>query len=231
MLSRQQCRDADATAIGHFGIPGIVLMENAGRGCAELLLSYSQIPSEDQATLVLCGPGNNGGDGFVVARHLYNAGVKVKVVLFASGESYSGDALINLRALRHFQLPIVQFDNQWDDKKIESEFGMIERSETRWVVDAMLGTGAHGHPRAPFQSAIGTANEMDVQRFAIDLPSGLDCDSGEPSKTTFMAHVTGTFVDRKIGFQNPAATAFLGEVHVIGIGAPPEIVRIAQPPA
>lgn len=225
MLSRQQCRDADATAIGKFGIPGIVLMENAGRGCVDLLVSSAPNQLAGEAFLILCGPGNNGGDGFVIARHLYTAGISVKVVLFANWESYSEDALINLRALSRLRLPVVEFDETWDDPKIKSVFGTIKRTDTSWVVDAMLGTGAYGDPRPPFQTAIEIVNQMEVRRMAVDIPTGLDCDTGNPSATTFRAHLTGTFMGRKLGFDNPTAEEYLGEVRVIGIGAPPEIIR------
>lgn len=229
MLSREQCRRVDQIAIEKFHIPGLVLMENAGRNCAEKLLSYiDQNPPSEQAVVILCGPGNNGGDGFVIARHLYNAGLKVRVILFSPSEQYSGDALTNLISLSGLQLPVVEFDPEWTSKDVHAVFREVTSAPTTWIVDAMLGTGAKGEPRAPMDRAIEIANSMDVRSMAVDIPSGLDCDTGVPSKPTFNADVTCTFIDRKIGFDNAAAASCLGEVLVVDIGAPPEILELDQ---
>jgi len=226
LLNRKQCRDADFNAINHFGIPGIVLMENAGRGCVERLLWHSpQAKLSEQAVLILCGPGNNGGDGFVMARHLYNARIPVKVLLFTKPETYSGDAAVNLKSLSRLRrLPVVEFDPGWDEAKLKSVFAKVKRSKTTWVVDALLGTGAKGEPRPAMAKALELANSMEVRRLAVDIPSGLDCDTGEASTTTFRAHVTCTFIDHKTGFENGSAEPFLGVVTLVGIGAPDEII-------
>jgi NAD(P)H-hydrate epimerase len=205
-------------------IPSLILMENAGRTCAERLIWHShRKPLSEQAVVVLCGPGNNGGDGFVIARHLYNAGIKVKVVLFRAAEGYTGDSLLNLTALSRLRLPVVEFNDAWSDEKLEEVMSKVRRSESTWVVDALLGTGATGDPRGGMARAIRQANRMEVRRFAIDIPTGLDCDSGSVSKTTFRADLTCTFIDTKVGFQNEDASPFLGQVVVVGIGAPDEI--------
>lgn len=225
MLTRQQSQTSDRVAIDGFRIPSLVLMENAGRNCAEKILWHShQIPRSSQAVVVLCGAGNNGGDGFVIARHLFNQGVKVKVILCCPAEKYSGDALLNLNAISRYRLPIVEFDGSWQREKAISMMTKVKRLPTTWVVDALMGTGAAGEPRGVVKDAIDIANEMSVRRFAVDLPSGLDCDTGVPSKSTFRADITGTMIDAKIGFENPAAVPYLGLVYVVDIGAPKEIV-------
>ncbi len=225
LLTRQQCRDADANAIKRFNIPSIVLMENAGRSCVDRLMwHHPQGKLDELAVLILCGPGNNGGDGFVMARHLSNQGVPVKVVLMASAESYSGDALANLNSLARLRFPIVEFDAGWSDSKIDSVFSHVRRRPVNWIVDAMLGTGAKGPPRPPIAKAIKAANRSDVRRLAVDIPSGLDCDTGEVFEPTFRADLTCTFIDRKTGFQTEAAAEVLGVVTVVDIGAPAEIV-------
>ena len=229
MLTRQQCREADAKAIQLFGIPSLVLMENAGRNCAASLIWHSHHRPRDQhAVIVLCGPGNNGGDGFVIARHLYIEGFKVKVVLFSRPEAYSGDARTNLNALARLRLPVVELSANWRTEKIESVFERVGRRKTTWIVDALLGTGSEGEPRSLLGLAIEVANQLDLKRLAVDIPTGLDCDSGEPAEATFRADLTCTFIDSKVGFANPKAKPFVGTVLVEGIGAPNEIVGFAD---
>lgn len=204
-------------------------MENAGRSCAEKLLWHSPQPTwKDQAVLVLCGPGNNGGDGFVIARHLYCAGLKVKLVLFAAPERYQGDAKANLDAISRLRIPVVEFDDGWNDEKLMTVFAKIKRNATTWVVDALLGTGAKGDPRRPMARAIDMANDMDAKRLAVDIPSGIDGDSGAVSNSTFRADLTCTFIAEKRGFAFPTAQQFLGLVSVAEIGLPPEALKIVM---
>lgn len=233
MLSREQCRAADQIAITRYGIPGIVLMENAGHNCARELIAFDMLTSDrrrierpegvvpDSKTgVILCGPGNNGGDGFVIARHLSLAGWNVKVFLFGRGEDVSGDALTNLNSISRFSIPVIELEAAWTPQKIESSFLSVRRTPTRWVIDALLGTGATGDPRAAMANAINVVNGLDVGRMAIDIPSGLDCETGIPSATTFRADLTCTMVDQKIGFANSRASEYLGTVKIVGIGAP-----------
>lgn len=227
MLNRQQCRDADAAATNKFKIPSIVLMENAGRSCVDRLMwHHPQGKLKELSVLILCGPGNNGGDGFVMARHLYNHGVPVKVILFARAESYSDDALINLNSLSRLRLPVIEFDPDWSVEKVDSVFSKIKRHATSWVVDAMLGTGATGDPRPAMAKAIVAVNRLDARRLAVDIPTGLDCDTGKVSATAFQADLTCTFIDRKPGFESDAAAEVLGVVTVVDIGAPAEIAVV-----
>ncbi len=227
LLTRQQCRDADATAINKFNIPSIVLMENAGRSCVERLMwHHPQGKLDELAVLVLCGPGNNGGDGFVMARHLYNQGVPVKVVLLAAVESYSGDALANLNSLSRLRLNVIEFDSNWKDEKVDSVFSKAKRRSVNWIVDAMLGTGAKGQPRSAMAKAIRAANRSGARRLAVDIPTGFDCDTGALSDPTFRADLTCTFIDQKTGFGSDTAAEVLGVVTVVDIGAPSEIIQI-----
>ena len=229
MLSREQCRRVDRIAIEQFQIPGLILMENAGRNCAEQLISRcDQKHLAQQSAVILCGPGNNGGDGFVIARQLYTRGLRVKVILLSAPESYAGDALVNLKALSGLQLPVIEFDQRWTDEQIAEVISEANGISATWIVDALLGTGAKGEPRPPMDRVIGIANRIDVRRLAIDIPSGLDSDTGQTSRSTFAADITCTFIDRKIGFDNPAAATWLGEVIVVGIGAPPEILSMRE---
>jgi NAD(P)H-hydrate epimerase len=207
-LTRQQVRDLDRRAIDEYGVPGVVLMENAGRGAAEVLISLGI----HGRVLVCCGKGNNGGDGFVITRHLHNRGVQVNTMLFVKPDELTGDALTNYRILErgHYPLQIVTGPD------LDSFKQELDRSE--WIVDALLGTGLSGSVRAPFDKIIETINAHQGRVLAVDIPSGLDCDTGKPLGVAVRACHTVTFVAPKTGFANPPASEWLGCVHVADIG-------------
>lgn len=190
-------------------MPGILLMENAGRGCAELLVRHTPHLSQ---VAICCGKGNNGGDGFVIARHLNNANIPVELLLFADPGEITGDAALMLHILRHTAVPIHECSG-YDD--ITSH---LERAA--WVVDALFGTGLNGPVRTPFDSVIAAVNASARPVLAVDIPSGLDCDTGQPLGAAVRATLTATFVAQKVGFAIPAAKPYLGTVHVLDIGAP-----------
>jgi NAD(P)H-hydrate epimerase len=208
-LSRSQVRDLDRRAIQEYGVPGVVLMENAGRGAAELLLSLGI----HGRVLICCGKGNNGGDGFVIARHLANRGVNIQVLLCTPPEELTGDALLNFRIIQRGQYPVQVLGNSLGGLQEE-----LARSE--WVVDALFGTGLSGPVRAPFDRIIDAINARGNHVLAVDIPSGLDCDSGKPLGPTIRAGHTATFVAPKQGFANPAAVPYIGLAHAVDIGLP-----------
>lgn len=222
-MTRDQVRDVDRRAMDEFGLPGVVLMENAGRGCVDWLTELGV-----SGRVVICaGGGNNGGDGFVIARHLSNRGIDVEVLLFADPGSLRGDAAINFAVIEHAGLPlrvVKEFDQQEAQRLHEG---------VDWIVDALLGTGTRGPLREPFPQIIAAMNDSSARVFAIDLPSGLDCDTGCPTDsqtpTAVRADYTATFVARKRGFENPASEVFTGEVRVIDIGVPHSMFRDEQP--
>ena len=209
-MSRDEVRDVDRRAIEEYGLLGVVLMENAGRGCTDLLLSLGV-----QGPIVICaGKGNNGGDGFVIARHLENHGVPVRVLLFASPEDLHGDAAVNYRVLEASGTPI---------RTIAAPTRAIVDTElagAEWIVDALLGTGTRGEIREPFLTVIQSINSASAQVLAVDLPSGMDCDTGESLGGCVVAKHTATFVAPKLGFQFDASNRFTGTVHVVDIGVP-----------
>lgn len=217
-LTRQQARDFDRRATEELGIPSIVLMENAGRGVVDVLLRREATP---RTVFILCGKGNNGGDGFVIARHLALRGVNAKVALLAPPNELQGDALTNYRIFVRSHLPLV------DLSQVDYLREVLDREAmgTDWLIDALLGTGAHGEPREPYRTVIEWMNRQQAQRLAVDVPSGLDCDTGKASAATVRAEVTCTFVAPKVGFTNPAASEFLGELDVVDIGIPPQALR------
>ena len=212
LLSRDEVRALDRRAIDELGVPSVVLMENAGRGAAELLVTLGVAGP----VVICCGKGNNGGDGFVVARHLDSQGVSVKVLLFARPEELSGDAAINHGVVSRASLPVKVHAGSaphWDDIR-------LDLATADWVVDALFGTGLRGPVRPPFDQLIELINTSPARVFAVDIPSGLDCDTGKPLGATIRAHHTATFAALKKGFVEPAAKTWLGQVHVLDIGIP-----------
>lgn len=221
-LTREEVRAVDRRAIDEFGMTGLVLMENAGRGAAERLLALGV----DGPVIVCAGKGNNGGDGFVIARHLELLGCDARVLLFANPSELSGDAAVNWRILEAAETPRVVLGRQPSLSDIDHAL-----SHADWIVDALLGTGTLGEVREPYRTAIAAINRSARKVLAVDLPSGLDCDTGEPIETLVdgipvcvrAAH-TATFVARKRGFDLPTSQAFTGDVHVVGIGAPKKLI-------
>jgi len=220
-LSRAEVRDIDRRAIEEFGMSGLVLMENAGRGCVDTLAALGC----RGPVVVVCGKGNNAGDGFVIARHLDLRSIPVKVILLHPPTDLRGDAAANHSILSRSGITITDFSISFDPRAFDAELAGAE-----WIVDALLGTGATGAPRSPLDAAIRRMNASPAKRLAVDLPSGLDCDSGVAADPTIVAHHTCTFVAPKIGFSNPAAAPYLGEVHVLDIGAPCSLHQEAVPP-
>ena len=168
--------------------------------------------------MICCGRGNNAGDGFVIARHLDLRGCKVRVLLFCDPSDLRGDAAANFSILAKCDVP-VRVVSAKEETSWESEL-----TDAQWIVDALLGTGSRGQPRPPLDRVIQHLNQQQALRLAVDLPSGLDCDTGEPAPATFRADHTCTFVAPKIGFSSPSAAEFLGQVHVLDIGAPRKLI-------
>lgn len=220
-LTREEVRSLDRRAVEDYGVPSVVLMENAGRGAAEVLLSLGI----HGRVAICCGKGNNGGDGFVIARHLDNHRVSVRVLLFARPEDLSGDAAINYHILARTGLPVAVHAGT----PVAMEAVRQELATAEWVVDALFGTGLGGSVRPPFDQVIAAMNDSPARVLAVDIPSGLDCDTGEPLGLAVRADHTVTFVAQKQGFANPAAHAWLGQVHVAGIGAPRLLVDGRDP--
>jgi NAD(P)H-hydrate epimerase len=218
-LTCEQIREVDVLAIEHVGIPGLVLMENAGRGVANFI--YDALVNPRRArVLILCGPGNNGGDGFVVARHLRNAGVQVATALAVPREKTKGDAAANLRVYENVGEPLI---DAFEPDGLEKTRQEADRADV--IVDGLLGTGSKGAPRGTIAELIKLANAAPrARRVAIDIPSGLDGDSGEAAQPCFRADATVTFVAAKVGCTKPAADPFVGRIIVVDIGVPRELI-------
>jgi len=209
-MTRAQVRQFDADAIAR-GVPGIVLMENAGRGVADWIEELGI----NGSVIIVGGKGNNGGDGYVIARQLQSRGYDARLILLVDPSLLAGDAALAWKAVESLPIPRTVFKG--DEKALA-----ISLKGCDWIVDAMLGTGMAGDVREPFASAIRVVNEVamsGVKVMAVDLPSGLDCDSGVPNDPTIRATHTATFVAPKFGFSARTAVPYLGEVRVIDIGA------------
>jgi len=213
-LTRDEVRRVDQVAIERWGVPGVLLMENAGRGIADVMCTLGI----EGLVVIVCAKGNNGGDGFVIARHLHLRGHAVSVVLACEASELGGDALVNYDLLRRTSVPVHAWKSTRADK-LESFFGDAE-----WLVDAMLGTGANGEPREPMQTILIMMNRANVKRLAVDVPTGLDSETGFAANNAFRADHTCTLVAEKVGFINPDAKRYLGEVHTLDIGLPWELV-------
>ena len=220
-LSRDEARELDRRATNEFAVPGIVLMENAGRGMAELLLSLGVRGT----VVVACGKGNNGGDGLVIARHLDIAGVPVHVLLFDAPESATGDAAINRAIVARTRIPCtVLAGASFDEGRL---VGILR--DASWVVDALFGSGLRGPVRPPYDRVIEAINASGARVFAVDIPSGLDADTGSATGPTVRATHTATVVAPKTGFASPGSESWLGRVHIVGMGAPRELLESPGP--
>lgn len=218
-LTRAEVREIDRLAIEEYGLPGIVLMENAGGNAARLLHGLGVAGP----VAIACGRGNNGGDGFVIARHLELLGHDVRLLLACPLQDYRGDAAVNAEVASRAGLAMCGLS-----AGSPADWAAALRGAA-WVVDALLGTGATGAPRGAVATAISAINVArgegrGVRVFAVDVPSGLDCDTGDRAGACIQADVTATFVASKPGFDTPGATSFTGPVHVLDIGAPASLL-------
>ncbi|MBX9790030.1 MAG: NAD(P)H-hydrate epimerase [Pirellulales bacterium] len=222
-FNRQQSRDVDRRAIEEFGMSGLVLMENAGRGVVDLLVALGMAGP----VLVACGRGNNAGDGFVIARHLDLRGYQVRVALCGAPVDFTPDARANHEILQRAGVSmtsLVEADGAPMDRQVAGDALRALVAGTSWLVDALLGTGARGEPRPPLDTVIETLNAAGAPILAIDVPSGLDCDTGIAARNTIRATHTATFVAKKIGFLAAGSERFTGQVHVLDIGAPRRLI-------
>ncbi|MHC4185322.1 MAG: NAD(P)H-hydrate epimerase [Planctomycetota bacterium] len=217
VMSREEVRAVDSWAINELGVPGVVLMENAGRSCAELIRE-KLAGTANPKVCIFCGTGNNGGDGYVIARHLLNSGFKVVVVICGDRAKIKGDAKINLDVLEKLGHPIEELDLSAADieGRVEALGGGVDM-----IVDGLFGTGLSGQLGAEHIELIESINSLKRPVLAVDIPSGLECDSGQPLGAAIRATYTVTFVAAKKGFAAAGAEDYTGEILVASIGAEP----------
>ena len=217
LMTKDQVRAVDSWAINELGIPGVVLMENAGRSCAELIKDKLKDITSPKVC-IFCGTGNNGGDGYVIARHLLNSSFEVVVVICGNRGKVKGDAKINLDILERLGQPIEQLNIGDGDvaARVKAFAG-----DADMIVDGLFGTGLSGQLSDDYKQLIDTINACNCPILAVDIPSGLDCDAGQPLGTAIRANYTVTFVAVKKGFASGIAAQYTGEIFIASIGVEP----------
>jgi NAD(P)H-hydrate epimerase len=243
-LSRQEVRELDVRAAGELALPTLILMENAGRGAAAWLAELAgvgdpgiggrPVPARTNAVptpasplprvLILCGPGNNGGDGGVVARHLDAWGFPVRIVWFTRRELLRGDAETQWRILEHAGVDQSAWHDLHAADPTPAELDSLV-SDADWLVDGLLGTGLTRPIEGALRAVVEAMNRAGKPILALDLPSGMDADTGMPLGAAVRARATATFVAPKLGFAAPGAGDYTGEVAVIDIGLPRCLLR------
>src|SRR4051812_16990249 len=224
VLNTQQMREADRRTIDEVGIPSIVLMENAGRqAVAAMEAAFEDLASTHVG--VMCGRGNNGGDGFVVARTLIQRGIETSVFLLGSVADVRGDARTNLEVLGRIGLTVVEISNaqEW-----ELHFSEISRCEL--VVDAILGTGFHGQLSGLLETVVADINGLGLPIVAIDLPTGLSADTCDVEGEAIEASMTITLAAPKIPLILPPADTYSGDLVIADIGIPLPILEEVEGP-
>src|SRR3954452_4247850 len=224
VLNTQQMREADRRTIDEVGIPSIVLMENAGRqAVAAMEAAFEDLASTHVG--VMCGRGNNGGDGFVVARTLIQRGIETSVCLLGSVADVRGDARTNLEVLGRIGLTVVEISNaqEW-----ELHFSEISRCEL--IVDAILGTGFHGQLSGLLETVVADLNGLGVPIVAIDLPTGLSADTSDVEGEAIEASMTITLAAPKIPLILPPADTHSGDLVIADIGIPLPILDDVEGP-
>lgn len=216
-LTRQQVRRVDAIAIHERGIPGLTLMETAATKVADEAVAMLGGAPTGKHVLLLCGGGNNGGDGFAAARLLRDRGADVTAVMLKSRDSYSGDAKTNLERCETIVEAI--------DEPLAT-LGKLGSNDL--IIDAIFGNGLDSNVRDREAGVIEWINGQDVPVLAVDIPSGLDCDTGEPLGVAVRAARTVTFIANKVGFTRAGAIEYTGKVIVADIGTPPELIEQVQ---
>ncbi len=223
IATAEQMQKVDRIAIRNYGIPGLVLMENAGRAFVDQLqLSVGSL--ENLTIVILCGKGNNGGDGFVIARHAVNRGARVFVYLLGSEKDVRGDARTNLKAVLRLaadQQPSIHFE------RISSLRSLSRHRKPDIVVDAILGTGFLGPVKGLYRKAIEWINGSGARVVSVDIPSGVDATNGSVGSLAVSADATVTMGLGKIGLYVAQGREQAGEVSVADIGVPSGVMKPA----
>jgi NAD(P)H-hydrate epimerase len=215
VLSQPEARAIDAAITQQLGLPGLLLMENAAHGVTEQLTQCAH-----GEVVIVCGPGNNGGDGLAVARQRSALGQTTRVLLETAGKPLSPDAQSNLDFLTRSGVDIEILNGT------DSDCAKFDRlTPNDWIVDSLLGTGISGNLRAPYDRWANAINSSRARVLAVDVPSGLNCDDGTCGDPCVQADVTVTFVGMKRGFLAPNAEQWTGKVLVAPIGVPRDWVE------
>jgi len=223
LVTSAEMQAMDQLAIESFGIPSRVLMENAGREATRLFLSHFSEAAR-QGVGVIAGQGNNGGDGHVMARCLAQKGYPVAVYLLSSAGKVKGDAAANLKLLAPLGVPVIEIP----DEATLATYHREMRSAAVWI-DAIFGTGLNSDVRGLFRNAIEFINQLSRPVFAVDIPSGLNANTGQPRGACIHAQITVTFACPKLGQILFPGAEYCGKLEVVDIGIPPHIADRVGP--
>lgn len=226
VLTTDDCRRVDRLATEQYAIPPIILMENAGRSVAEHVTGLSEPDDPDPTVLVLAGHGNNGGDGLVAARHLSTFGARVGVILALPDDRLSGDTALNLAICRKFGIPVKTFSTDKPMAALRSLPAYLAKPDI--VIDALLGTGQDGELREPYASLAALCNQLGDEGSAIvavDIPTGLNADTGRAANGCVRAHMTVCMVAPKPGNLTLDGPAACGQFVEGEIGVPLELIE------
>jgi len=223
LVTADEMREMDRRTIEDFGLPGRLLMENAGRGAAEIVLNRFH-DLTGMKVGVAAGRGNNGGDGYVIARCLAQKGIPVTVYLLARRDQVHGDAAANLRLMTPLGIPV----HEVTDERALSRHLTAMRHHTVWV-DAILGTGLTTDVKGLYRQFIEFLNNSNRPVLAVDIPSGLDSDTGQPWGDSVRAHTTATFAFAKPGHLLYPGADRTGNLEIIDIGIPTHIADSVGP--
>jgi ADP-dependent NAD(P)H-hydrate dehydratase / NAD(P)H-hydrate epimerase len=205
----QQMRMIDDHTINTYGIPAQVLMDHAGKAVADETLKLLTMKKNKVA--IFCGAGNNGGDGLAAARWLYHYGKKIEVFFIGDLDHASLETRLNYAIIENLHIPIQIIKDNWPSLKEQIRYFHV-------VIDGLLGTGSHGPIQGLYKKIIDDLNASGVKIVSIDIPSGLNGDTGQPLETCITAALTVTLGFPKIGFSQPAAKKYTGKVVVADIG-------------
>jgi NAD(P)H-hydrate epimerase len=220
ILTAAAMREVDRAAIESLGIPGLVLMENAALGVVDAIGEASGAIGAAESAAVFCGPGNNGGDGCAVARHLAVRGWAVKLFLVTGGRDLAGDAGTELAICRRMDLEIAEVTSEEEARE-----ALVEAADFDLAIDALFGTGLARPLTGLFATLVEGMNELPVPRVAVDLPSGLDASRAEPIGPHVRADLTVTFAAPKVAHILPPAADAAGELVVTDLGIPPRLIE------
>lgn len=221
----EEMRALDRCAIEDFGIPGVVLMENAGSGTVRMMERQLGL-CKNTFACILVGPGNNGGDGLVIGRHLYQLGCRPFFFLLVHPDKLTGDAAINMNIIKNLKLPFHLIDSEVRVSTLPVLFKQIESQgfPCYAIVDAIFGTGLKREVEGHFAAAIQTVNRRNfghgVPIVAVDVPSGMDADTGKQLGSCLKANFTATYGLAKPGHYLHDSRELTGKLEVIDIGIP-----------
>jgi len=217
LVKAAEMQQMDRMTIEEIGIPGIVLMENAGRSAARFFLEHFT-PGPSDGVVILCGRGNNGGDGYVVGRYLHQAGLDVSIAVLSQLDRISGDARTNLEIIRRMDLDIHEITDieRWQDLRHRLQ-------HAHFIVDAVLGTGLNAPVRGFYRTVIEDLNNLRKPVMSIDVPSGLHADSGQVMGVAVHADLTVTFGFPKLGLTVFPGAGLAGRLVRVDIGIPASV--------